>query len=67
MSRDCEDMALLASSLGLAPPPPMRYEKSRKRLCMRSVMEAVEALRLPVITSNQAAALAREMNRKLGL
>ena len=49
------------------PPPPMRCNATRKRLCMRSVMEAVESLRLPVITSNQAAALACELNRKLGL
>lgn len=46
---------------------PVRSVSRVKRLCMRSVMEAVEAQRLPVITSNQAAALARELNRKLGL
>lgn len=48
-------------------PPPMRGGKRVKRLCMRTVMEAIEDRRLPVITSNQAAALARELNRKLGL
>ena len=55
----------------VAPPPPaappMRCARACKAHTMRSVMEAVEALKLPVITSNQAHALACRLNKDLGL
>lgn len=49
------------------PPAPASPPPSRKAHTMRSVMEAVEALKLPVITSNQAHALACRLNGDLGL